>query len=158
MKQCCRFSPSSVILPDATPLSATGAKEFFMFSCQVQVESSHVHIHIHRYTHISSHSIALPTCVLRRRSQRLRQGARARGRTKAGTDDDGHRHSTLAQLPGYPSTRLPHRCPTATLGIKCHFAFRDELANLTRKLFISSLLTAKEFSCTLPTQSSSLIP
>lgn len=149
MKQCCRFSPSSVILSDtATPLSATGAKEFFMFSCQVQVESSHVPIHIH----ISSHSIALPTCVLRRRSQRLRRVGR--GRTKAGADDDGHRHSTLARLPGYPSTRLPVRCPTATLGIKCHFAFRDELANLTRKLFISSLLTAKEFSCTLPTQSS----
>lgn len=68
------------------------------------------------------------------------------------------------RLPGYQATHplvcptvarpLPDRCPTATLGIKCHFAFRDELANLTRKLFISSLLTAKEFSCTLPTQSS----
>lgn len=61
--------------------------------------------HTYTYTHISSHSIALPTCVLRRRSQRLRQGGR--GRTKAGTDDDGHRHSALAQLPGYPSTNPP---------------------------------------------------
>lgn len=143
--------------PTRHPSLRQGLRNFSCFHAKCK-SSPVMYTYTYTSTHISSHSIALPTCVLRRRSQRLRQGARARGRTKAGTDDDGHRHSTLAQLPGYPSTRLPHRCPTATLGIKCHFAFRDELANLTRKLFISSLLTAKEFSCTLPTQSSSLIP
>lgn len=53
-----------------------------------------------------------------------------------------HKPGALKTMSSYSSSSSSS---SKSLGIKCHFAFRDKLANLTRKLFISSLLSAKEF-------------
>lgn len=104
------------------------AKEFLMFSCQVQVRSSHVYrrvSHCHLRLGIPAPSSSLP------------QVKPPFGYAAVGHQLLGAGCLELGALKSMSSSK--------SLGIKCHFAFRDKLANLTRKLFISSLLSAKEF-------------
>lgn len=107
------------------------AKEFLMFSCQVQVRSSHVYRRV-SHCHLVDMRLGIPAP-----SSSLPQVKPPFGYAAVGHQLLGAGCLELGALKSMSSSK--------SLGIKCHFAFRDKLANLTRKLFISSLLSAKEF-------------